>query len=149
MLKAKLRNEYSVRYNKIVRHKSQLSKSSKGSKCGKLSTKRKTKIPYTCVGSQENYCHKLTCKREPIRYSDKYIHVQINQEDKLTILGNELERKKHLNFSVSHTVKRLVENKNKILVGYDLRRSPKTTEEFKKEIDSGTSLVESKLITSI
>ena len=47
-----------------------------------------------------------------------------------------------------HTVKRHVDNKKKILVGYDLRR-PKTIEEFKKDIGSGTSLVESKLITSI
>ena len=91
---------------------------------------------------------KLTCKIVPLRSWDKDIHVQINQEDKLTSLGSELERKKHLNFSVSHTVKRLVENKNKILVGDDLRR-PKNTEDFKKEIDSGTSLVEAKLITII
>ena len=49
---------------------------------------------------------------------------------------------------MSHTVKRPIENKKKILVGYDLQR-PKTTEQFKKEIDNGTSLVESKLITTI
>ena len=103
---------------------------------------------YTCVVSQENYYQKLTCKRAPLRSSDKDIHVQINQEDKLTILGSELERTKHLKFSVSHTIKGLVENNKKILVGYDLRRA-KTTEELNKEIDSGTSLVESKLITSI
>ena len=42
---------------------------------------------------------------------------------------------------MTHTVKRPVENKKKILVGYDLIRA-KTTEEF-KEIDSETSLVES------
>ena len=65
----------------------------------------------------------------------------------MTILGSELERKKHINSYVSHIVKRPIKNKKKILVGYDLRRS-KTTEEF-KEIDSGTSLVESKLITTI
>ena len=74
---------------------------------------------YTCVGSQKNYYQKLTCKRAPLRYSDKEIHVQINQEDKLTVLGNELERTKHLNFFVSNTVKRPVENKKNILVGYD------------------------------
>ena len=49
---------------------------------------------------------------------------------------------------MSHTVTGPVENKKKILVGYDLRRA-KTTEELKKEIDSGTSLVEAKLITTI
>ena len=59
----------------------------------------------------------------------------------MTVLGSESERTKHLNFSMSHTVKRPVENKKKILVGYDLIRA-KTTEEF-KEIDSETSLVES------
>ena len=139
---------YSVIYKKIVRHKSQLSKSSKGSKCGKLSTKRNPKLNYTCVGSQENYYQNLICKRTPLRYSDKDIHVQINQEDKLTILGSELERTKHINFSPSHTVKITIENKNKILVGYDLRRA-KTTEEFKKHIDSRTSLFESKCITTI
>ena len=74
------------------------------------------------------------------------MHGQINQEDKLIVSGSELGRTKH--FSVSHTVKRPVENKNKILVGYDLRR-PKNIEEFKKEIDSGTFLVESKIITTI
>ena len=103
---------------------------------------------YTCVGSQENYYHKLTCKRAPLKSSDKEIHVQINQEDKLIVLGSGLERTKHLNFSVSHTVKSPVENKKKILVGYDLQRD-KTTEEFKKEIGSMTSLIESKLITTI
>ena len=41
---------YSVRYNKTVRHKSQFSKSSKGSKCSKLSTESKPKMHYTCVG---------------------------------------------------------------------------------------------------
>ena len=75
---------------------------------------------YTCVVSQENYYQKLTCKRAPLRSSDKDIHVQINQEDKLTVSGSELERKKHLKFFVSHTVKRHVENKKKILVGCDL-----------------------------
>ena len=48
---------------------------------------------------------------------------------------------------MSHAVKRPDENKMKILVGYDLQRA-KTTEEF-KEIDSGTPLVEAKLITTI
>ena len=66
---------YSIRYNKTVRHKSQLSKSSKWSKCGKFNTKSKPKMHYTCVGSQENYYQKLTCKREPLRSSDKDIHV--------------------------------------------------------------------------
>ena len=93
---------------------------------------------YTCVGSQENYYQKLTCKRAPLKSSDKDIHVQINQEDKLTVLGSELERTKHINFSVSHTVKRPVENKKTILV--DLRRA-KTIEELNKDIDSGNSLV--------
>ena len=49
----------------------------------------------------------------------------------MTVLGSELERTKNLNFFVPHIVKRPVENKKKILVGYDLRRD-KTTEEFKK-----------------
>ena len=75
---------------------------------------------YTCVGSQENYYQNLICKRTPLRYSDKDIHVQINQEDKLTVLGSDLERTKHLNFYVSYIVKRTVENKKTILVGYDL-----------------------------
>ena len=48
---------------------------------------------------------------------------------------------------MSQTVKILVENKKKNLVGYDLRRA-KTTEEF-KDIDSGTSLVEAKPLTTI
>ena len=65
----------------------------------------------------------------------------------MIVLGSESERMKHLNFSVSHTVKRPIENKKKILVGYDLQRA-KTTEEF-KDIDNGTSLVESKPITTI
>ena len=47
-------------------------------------------------------------------------HVHINQEHKLTILSSELERKKHLNFFVSHVVKRPIENKKTILVGYHL-----------------------------
>ena len=64
--------------------------------------------------SQENYYQKLTWKRAPLRYSDKDIHVQINQEYKLTILGSELERTKHLNFFVFHIVKRPVENEKKI-----------------------------------
>ena len=46
-------------------------------------------------------------------HCNKDIHVQINQEDKLTVLGSELERTKHLNFSVFHTVERPVENKKK------------------------------------
>ena len=131
--------------NKIMSH---ISKSLKGFKCGKLSTERKPKMHYTCVGSQENYYQKITCKREPLIYLDKDIHVQINQEDKLTFLGSELERTKHLNFFMSHTVKIAVENKKKNLVGYDLRRA-KINEEFKKDIVSGTSLVEAKLITTI
>ena len=139
---------YLVRYNKIVRHKYRLSKSLKGSKCGKLSTERNPRIHYTCVGSQEKYYQKITCKREPLRYSDKDIHVQINQEDKLIVLGSELERTQHINFSVSHKVKIPVQNKKKILVGCDLQR-PKTTKAFKKEIDSGASLVKAKLITII
>ena len=49
---------------------------------------------------------------------------------------------------MSHIVKRPVKNKKKNLVGYDLRR-PENTEELKKEIDSGTSLVEYKLIKEI
>ena len=48
---------------------------------------------------------------------------------------------------MSHTVKRPVENEKKIMEGYHLRRA-KTTEEFKKQIDSGTSLDEAKLITA-
>ena len=90
---------------------------------------------YTCVGSQENNYQKITCKRAPLRSSDKDTHVQINQEYNLTILGSELERTKHINFSMSHTVKRPVENKKKILVGYDLQRD-KTNEQFRKQIDS-------------
>ena len=81
------RKEYSVRYKTTVRHKSQLSKSSKGSKCGKLSTESKPKMNYTCVEFQENYYKKITCKRAPLRSSDKDIHVQLNQEDKLVILS--------------------------------------------------------------
>ena len=49
---------------------------------------------------------------------------------------------------MSHRFKRPAENKKKIFVGYYLRRL-KTTEEFKKEIDNGTSLVETKLIKAI
>ena len=146
--RSNLKKEYSVRYNKIVRHNSQLSKSSKWFKCGKLSIGSKTKMHYTFVGYQENYYHKLTYKRAPLRYSDKDIHVQINQEDKLTILGSELERTKHLNLYVSHTIKIPIENKKIILAGCDLQ-IPKTTAEFKKHINSGTSLVEAKLITAI
>ena len=48
---------------------------------------------------------------------------------------------------MSHTVTGPFENKKKILVGYDLRRA-KNNKEF-KEIDSGTSLVKSKTITTI
>ena len=65
----------------------------------------------------------------------------------MIFLGSELERTKHLNFSMSHTVKRPIENKRKILVGYDLRRT-KTTKEF-EDIDSGTSLVQAKPIKTI
>ena len=103
---------------------------------------------YTYVGSQENYYQKLTCKREPLISLDKYIIVKINQEYKLTVSGSELERKKHLSFLASHTVKIPIKNKKKILVGYDLWRA-KSTKEFKNNIESGASLVEFKLITTI
>ena len=96
-----------------------------------LSIESKPKMHYTFVVSQENYYHKLTCKIAPLRSWDKDIHVQINQEYKLTVLGNELERTKHLNFYMSHLVKRPVEIKKKILVGYYLQRA-KTIEDFKK-----------------
>ena len=158
------KRESSVRCSKIVRCESHISRSSKGSKRGKLSTESKPKMHYTCVGSQENYniskeseanmclgASNKSIEKERsitrIRSSDKDIHVQINQQDKLTVLGSELGRKKPLNFSVSHTVKRPVENEKKIMEGYHLRRA-KTTEEFKKQIDSGTSLDEAKLITT-
>ena len=39
-------------------------------------------------------------------HCNKGIHVQMNQEYKLIVLGSELERTKHLNFYVSHKVKK-------------------------------------------
>jgi hypothetical protein len=79
--------------------------------------------------------------------SDMDIHVQTNQEDKSTVLGSELGRKKPLNFSAFHIVKEPVENEKKTMKGYYLR-SAKSTEQFKKQIDNGTSLDEAKFIAA-
>ena len=65
----------------------------------------------------------------------------MNQGYKLTVLGSELERTKHLNFSVSHTVKRPIENKKKILVGYDLRRAITTVQSSRRRLTVGLPLL--------
>eukprot|EP00253_Pinus_taeda_P024018 PITA_24018 len=154
--------ESSVRSTKRVRCDSQLYRSSKESKYGKLSTESKPKMHFTGVGSQENsnilkeseanLCLGASSKsieKEGLmphpRLSDMDIHGQINHKDKLTDLSSELGKTKPLNFSVSHIVKKPVQNDNKIMKGYNLRRT-RGTEELKKQMDSGTSLDEAKFI---